>query len=87
MLRYGCYVLVLVVVVTGYATAIPAGLNRIVFQGSGEPIRQLRPNNSAGRLTCSLIGRERNHSAAGSCPGTAYGSGCTADVSYGLITP
>ena len=36
--HYGFYVLVLLMVATGYATAILAGLNRIVFQGSGEPL-------------------------------------------------
>jgi len=36
--HYGFYVLVLLMVGTGYATAILAGLNRIVFQGSGEPL-------------------------------------------------
>ena len=36
--HYGFYVLVLMMVGTGYATAILAGLNRIVFQGSGEPL-------------------------------------------------
>ena len=36
--HYGFYVLVLLMVATGYATGILAGLNRIVFQGSGEPL-------------------------------------------------
>ena len=36
--HYGFYVLVLLMVGTGFATAILAGLNRIVFQGSGEPL-------------------------------------------------
>ena len=36
--HYGFYVLVVLMVATGYATAILAGLNRIVFQGSGEPL-------------------------------------------------
>ncbi len=36
--HYGFYVLILLMVATGYATAILAGLNRIVFQGSGEPL-------------------------------------------------
>jgi cytochrome b561 len=36
--HYGFYVLVVLMVATGYATAIFAGLNRIVFQGSGEPL-------------------------------------------------
>ncbi len=36
--HYGFYVLVLLMVGTGYATAILAGLNRIVFQGSGDPL-------------------------------------------------
>jgi cytochrome b561 len=36
--HYGFYVLVLLMVAPGYATAILAGLNRIVFQGSGEPL-------------------------------------------------
>ena len=36
--HYGFYVLILMMVGTGYATAILAGLNRIVFQGSGDPL-------------------------------------------------
>jgi cytochrome b561 len=36
--HYGFYVLVLLMVATGYATAILAGLNRSVFQGSGDPL-------------------------------------------------
>jgi cytochrome b561 len=36
--HYGFYVLVVLMVATGYATAILAGLNRIVFQRSGEPL-------------------------------------------------
>ncbi len=36
--HYGFYVLVLLMVGTGYATAILAGLHRIVFQGSGDPL-------------------------------------------------
>ena len=38
MVHYGFYAVVFLMVVTGYATAIFAGLNRIVFQGSGEPL-------------------------------------------------
>jgi cytochrome b561 len=38
VLHFGFYLLVLFMVATGYATAILAGLNRIVFQGSGEPL-------------------------------------------------
>ena len=36
--HYGFYVLVLLMVASGYTTGILAGLNRIVFQGSGEPL-------------------------------------------------
>ena len=36
--HYGFYVLVLLMAGTGLATAILAGLNRSVFQGSGEPL-------------------------------------------------
>jgi cytochrome b561 len=36
--HYGFYVLVLLMVGTGYATGILAGLNRSVFQHSGEPL-------------------------------------------------
>ncbi|HML07548.1 MAG TPA: cytochrome b/b6 domain-containing protein [Xanthobacteraceae bacterium] len=36
--HYGFYVLILLMVGSGYATAILAGLNRIVFQKSGEPL-------------------------------------------------
>jgi cytochrome b561 len=35
---YGFYVLVLLMAGSGYATAILAGLNRSVFQGSGDPL-------------------------------------------------
>jgi cytochrome b561 len=38
MLHFGFYLLVLLMVATGYATAILAGLNKIVFQRSGEPL-------------------------------------------------
>jgi cytochrome b561 len=40
VIHYGFYVLVLLMVVTGYATAILAGLNRSVFAHSGEPLPQ-----------------------------------------------
>jgi cytochrome b561 len=36
--HYGFYVLVFAMVATGLATAISAGLNRSVFQGSGKPL-------------------------------------------------
>jgi cytochrome b561 len=36
--HYGFYVLVLLMVVTGYATAILAAFNRSLFQGSGDPL-------------------------------------------------
>lgn len=36
--HYGFYVLVLLMAVTGLATAILGGLNRSVFQGAGEPL-------------------------------------------------
>jgi cytochrome b561 len=36
--HYGLYILVLSMVGTGFATAILAGLNRTVFQRSGEPL-------------------------------------------------
>jgi cytochrome b561 len=36
--HYGFYILVFLMVGTGFATAILAGLNRSVFQGSGEPL-------------------------------------------------
>lgn len=36
--HYGFYVLVLLMAGTGFATAILAGLNKIVFQGSGDPL-------------------------------------------------
>jgi cytochrome b561 len=38
ILHYGFYLLVLLMVASGYATGILAGLNRIVFQGTGEPL-------------------------------------------------
>jgi cytochrome b561 len=36
--HYGFYVLVVLMVGSGYATAILAGLNRSVFEGSGDPL-------------------------------------------------
>jgi len=36
--HYGFYILVLLMVATGFATAILAGLNKSVFQGSGDPL-------------------------------------------------
>jgi cytochrome b561 len=36
--HYGFYILVLAMVATGFATALLAGLNRSVFQRSGEPL-------------------------------------------------
>jgi cytochrome b561 len=36
--HYGFYVLVVLMVGSGYATAILAGLNKSVFQGSGDPL-------------------------------------------------
>lgn len=36
--HYGFYVLVLLMVGTGFATALLAGLNKSVFQGSGDPL-------------------------------------------------
>jgi cytochrome b561 len=36
--HYGFYILVVLMAGTGLATAILAGLNRIMFQGSGEPL-------------------------------------------------
>jgi len=38
VIHYGFYVLVVLMAGTGLATAILAGLNRSVFQGSGEPL-------------------------------------------------
>jgi cytochrome b561 len=38
VVHYGFYLLVVLMVATGFATAILAGLNRIVFQGTGEPL-------------------------------------------------
>jgi cytochrome b561 len=38
IIHYGFYVLVLLMVGSGYATAILAGLNKSVFQGSGDPL-------------------------------------------------
>jgi len=37
-MHYGFYLIVLLMVASGYATAIIAGLNKIVFQGSGDPL-------------------------------------------------
>jgi cytochrome b561 len=36
--HYGFYVVILLMVTTGYTTALLAGLNRIAFQGSGDPL-------------------------------------------------
>jgi cytochrome b561 len=38
VVHYGFYLLVLLMVASGYATAIIAGLNKTVFQGSGDPL-------------------------------------------------
>jgi cytochrome b561 len=38
IIHYGFYVLVLLMVGSGYATAILAGLNKSVFRGSGDPL-------------------------------------------------
>jgi cytochrome b561/DNA-binding transcriptional ArsR family regulator len=38
IIHYGFYALVLLMVGSGYATAILAGLNKSVFQGSGDPL-------------------------------------------------
>jgi cytochrome b561 len=38
VVHYGFYLLVVLMVATGFATGILAGLNRIVFQGTGEPL-------------------------------------------------
>jgi len=56
--HYGFYLLVLLMVATGFATAIRAGLNRIVFQGSGEPLPEsftvYRPFVAHGYLAALL---------------------------------
>ena len=38
LVHYGFYLLILLMVASGYATAILAGLNRSVFQRSGDPL-------------------------------------------------
>jgi cytochrome b561 len=38
IIHYGFYLLVILMVGTGFATSILAGLNRSVFQGSGDPL-------------------------------------------------
>jgi cytochrome b561 len=38
LIHYGFYILVFAMAATGLATAISAGLNRSVFQGSGQPL-------------------------------------------------
>lgn len=38
LVHYSFYLVVLLMIATGYTTAILAGLNRIVFQGTGEPL-------------------------------------------------
>jgi cytochrome b561 len=58
--HYGFYVLVVLMVATGYATAIVAGLNRSVFQASGEalpPDFSVYPTFLAhGTLAALLVG-------------------------------
>jgi cytochrome b561 len=68
VVHYGFYALVLAMVATGYATGILAGLNRSVFQGTGEP---LPPNFAAyptftahGYLAFLLAGAIALHVAA-----------------------
>jgi len=53
--HYGFYVLVLLMVGTGYATAILAGLNRIVFQGSGEPLPENSPSIRPWLSSCFFV--------------------------------
>jgi cytochrome b561 len=38
IIHYGFYVVIFMMVGTGFATAILAGLNKVVFQGSGDPL-------------------------------------------------
>ena len=69
---------------TGYATAILAGLNRIVFQGSGEPLPEnfaVYPTfiahgyialSSPASLSCTCWRR----SIISSCAGTDCSDGC-----------
>jgi len=58
--HYGFYVLVLLMVGTGFATAILAGLNKIVFHGSGDPLPPdflIYPTRVAhGYLAALLVG-------------------------------
>jgi cytochrome b561 len=82
--HYGFYVLVLLMVGTGYATAILAGLNRIVFQGSGNRCRKTSPSirpssptaisrfSSLALLSCTCWRR----SIISSCAGTDCSDGC-----------
>jgi cytochrome b561 len=67
--HYGFYILVLLMAATGLATAILAGLNRIVFQGSGEPLPpdfDIYPSFVAhGYLALLLAGFISLHVAAG----------------------
>jgi cytochrome b561 len=83
--HYGFYVLVLLMVGTGYATAILAGLNRIVFQGSGEPLPEnfavyptfiaptaISRSSSPALLSCTCWRR----SIISSCAGTDCSDGC-----------
>jgi cytochrome b561 len=71
VVHYGFYGLVLLMVATGYATAILAGLNRIVFQRSGEPLPssfETYPTfTTHGYLALMLTGLIILHLAAALC--------------------
>jgi cytochrome b561 len=68
LVHYGFYLLVLLMVASGYATAILAGLNRSVFQRSGEPLPasfETYPTFEAhGFLAVLLVGLIALHVAA-----------------------
>jgi cytochrome b561 len=82
--HYGFYVLILMMVGTGYATAILAGLNRIVFQGSGDPLPEdfdIYPSSShTASLRRSLPASSSctcwRRSIISSCAGTDCSDGC-----------
>src|ERR1700680_1320890 len=68
IIHYGFYVLVLLMVGSGYATAILAGLNKSVFQGSGDPLPEsfdIYPSFVAhGYVALLLVGFISLHVAA-----------------------
>ena len=74
LVHYGFYVVVLLLPATGLATSVLAGLNRSVFQHSGEPL----PLNFD--IYPDLCGAHLSRLAAGRDGGAAHGSGALSSI-------